>query len=232
MLALLMAFVSGACSNSSEARVDKASLTRAAASLALSVGEVVERYAAEIPATGDWTKDLDRLQAIFAQEPDALGLETVMNSFLAAATASRNDGFGRVQTARQLVAAAWLSSEAFRPPQFDYRPEDQDMSAAIASSLERQLNVALASTYDFETGARHISDRGDLGAILSDAFLYVMLVAGYNQVDPNGSHPVRDRLQALRTDNPPVEFIDQAGNLRLPQGSEPEEQIARFEDWR
>jgi hypothetical protein len=56
-------------------------------------------------------------------------------------------------------------------------------------------------------------------------------IAGYN-ADQNGSHPIRDRMRTRGERDPPAEFIDPAGNLRLPRGSEPDEQISQFEDWR
>jgi hypothetical protein len=223
--------VPAACDNSKEATIDTASLTRAAASLALSVGELVERYAAGLP-TGDWTKDLERLKSIITDEADALDFGAVAESFSAAASASREAGNGRIQTARQLVAAAWLASHAFRPPQPDYKPGDPAMLAAIASSLAPQLNAALTSTYDFETGANKISRPGDLGIILRDGVSYVVLIAGYNYAGQNGSHTIRDRMRTRGERDPPAEFIDPAGNLRLPQGFEPDEQISQFEDWR
>jgi hypothetical protein len=230
-VAIVLSLVPAACDNSKGAAVDTALLTRAAASLALSVGELVERYAAELP-TGDWIKDRERLESILTAEADALDLAAVTESFSTAATASRKAGNGKVQTARQLVAAVWLASHAFRPPLPDYKPGDQDMLAAIASSLEPQLNAALMSTYNFETGGQEISRPSSLDAILANAVSHVVVIAGYNYAGQNGSHPIRDRMRTLGMRGPPAEFIDPAGNLRLPQGSEPDEQISQFAQWR
>lgn len=229
VLALPMALMSGACNSSGEARVDRTLLTRAAASLALSVGEVVERYAAELPTADDEQMDIERLRSIFADSADALDFDAAGSSFATAASASRKSGNGKVETARQLQAAARLASEAFRPPLPDYKPGDQAMLAAIASRLEPELNAALTSTYNLETGDVKITH---LDSILADAVQFVVMVAGYNYADHNGSHTIRDRMQRLGMRPPPAEFIDAGGNLRLPHGSEPDDQIARFEDWR
>jgi hypothetical protein len=209
--------------------VNRAALTRAAASLALSVGELVERYAAELP-TGDLNKDAERLRSILTAEAGALDFAAVTESFSAAALASREAGNGRLQTARQLVAAVWLASHAFRPPQPDYKPGDEGMLAAIASSLEPQLDAALTSYDLVRLGHRFLSDNLDI--ILGDAVSYVLMIAAYNYAGQNGSHPIRDRMRTLGMRDPPAEFIDPAGNLRLPQGSEPDEQISQFEQWR
>ena len=229
VLALPIALVSGACNSSSEARVDRTLLTRAAASLALSVGELVERYAAELPTGDDEQMDIERLKSILADSADALDFGAAGSSFATAASASRKVGNGKVETARQLQAAARLASEAFRPPLPDYKPGDQALLAAIASRLEPELNAALTSTYNLETGDVKITH---LDSILADAVQFVILVAGYNYADQNGSHTIRDRMQRLGMRAPPAEFIDAGGNLRLPHGSEPDDQIARFEDWR
>ena len=146
-VAVVLALVPAACGNSKEAAVDTASLTRAAASLALSVGELMERYVAERP-TGDWREVRESLRSIMWVDSGALDFfGAVRERFSAAASASREAGNGKGQTARQLVAAAKLASDAFRPPRPDYRPGDQDMLAAIASSLEPQLNAALVDLY-------------------------------------------------------------------------------------
>jgi hypothetical protein len=225
----VVSLVPAACDDSKEAAVDTASLTRAAASLALSVGELVERYAAE-PPTGDWREVRQRLVSILTDEAGTLDFfGAVRERFSAAASASREAGNNKGQTARQLVAAVWLASDAFRPPLPDYRPGDQSMLAEIASSLEPQLNAALTSSYNFETGGRELP--ADLGSILPDAFAYVLVIASYNCTDQNGSHPIRDLMRTHGERDPPAEFIDPAGNLRLPQGSEPDEQISQFEEW-
>lgn len=218
-----------ACNDSKKQVIDRASLTRAAASLALSVGELVERYCAQLP-TGAWTEDLERMRSIFKEEVAGPGFATVGRSFSAAASASRDGGSGKAEAARQLIQAAWLASEAFRPPQTDYQPGDEAMLVALASRLEPQLDVALTSTYDFVTGGRTFP--ASLDAILADAVSFVMLVAGYNYAGRDGSHPMRERMRAVGMDDPPAAFLDPAGNLRLPHGSEPSEQISPFEWWR
>jgi hypothetical protein len=227
---VLLVLVPAECDRSSEPQIDRLALTRAAASLALTVGEVVERYAANLPAADDWVMDLNRVNSIFRDEANALHLEAVGASFAAAASASRKAGNSKGQTARQLVIGAWLASEAFQRPLPDYRPGDQTALAAVASSLEARLDAALTSTYDFETGGHRLP--ASLNSILADSVSYVLLIAGYNYVGPDGSHPIRDRMRALGSQDPPPEFVDPAGNVRLPHGSEPDELIARFEDWR
>lgn len=227
-VAVVLALVPVACDNAKEATIDIASLTRAAASLALSVGELVERYAAE-PSTRDWREDRERLRSIIIDDADALDFGAVSERFSAAASVSREAGNGKGQTARQLVAAAKLASDAFRPPRPDYRPGDQDLLAEIASSLEAQLNAALRSSYNFETGDKDLPN--DLDRILPDALASVLIIAGYNYADQNGAYPIRDRMRTRGEPDPPAEFIDLEGNLRLPQGSEPAKQISQFENW-
>jgi hypothetical protein len=225
-VAVVVSLVPAACRNSKEATIDTASLTRAAASLALAVGELVERYAAELP-TGDEEEDKKRLRLILTDSADELGFDAVGGSF--AAAAARKAGNGKVQTALQMQAAARLANEAFRPPLPDYKPGDQAMMAAIASRLEPQLNAALTSTFNLETGRVKMTH---LDSVLADAVSFVLAIAGYNYAPQNGSHPIRDRMRSLGMRAPPAEFIDQAGDLRLPHGSEPDDQISRFEDWR
>ena len=225
----VLALVPAACDNSKQATIDTESLTWAAASLALSVGELVERYAAG-PSTRDWREDRERLRSIIIDDADALDFGAVSERFSAAASASREAGNGKGQTARQLVAAAKLANDAFRPPRPDYRPGDQGMLAEIASSLEPELDAALTSTYNFETDGKGLPT--DLDRILPDALASVMVIAAYNYADQNGAYPIRDRMRTRGERDPPAEFIDPAGNLRLPQGSEPDERISQFEDWR
>lgn len=222
--AALIALIPAACDDSKEATVDVPSLTRAAASMAISVSELVERYAAELP-TGDSTEDVLRMRSIFEEEGEALDFEAVGSSFAAAASASRMGGNGKAQAARQLVAAARLAILALSPSQPGHEPSNQAMLASLASSLEPQLNTALGSTYDFAVGL-------NFPTILVEAVSYAVMIASYNYVGRDGSHPIRERMQAFGMEDPPAEFVDAAGNLRLPQGSEPAEAIARFETWR
>ena len=231
-----LALVAAACDNSKkegkeEATIDTTSLVRAAASLTLSVGELVERYAAELP-TGDVTEDLLRMESILTDGADPLGLETVGSSFTAAALASRQAGNNRPQAARQLAAAAILASVAFVPPQTDYRPGDDDMLAELVSSLEPQLNAVLPSAKHLIRGDTSFTRPDTVDDMLADGVGLAVMIGGYNYAGQEGSRPIRDRMRALGMKDPPGEFLDPGGILRLPQGGDSREQFGRFETWR
>ena len=58
----------------------------------------------------------------------------------------------------------------------------------------------------------------------------VMVVGLYNQTEPDGGHPFRDRMRSLGMQDPRAQFLDADGNMVLPVPLTPEVQ-GQLDDW-
>jgi hypothetical protein len=227
---LVAALLPAACDDSEARTLNVNAMTEAAASLALTIGELIERYASEMP-TGDAMQDRERLQTIFRDAAGSLGLGDVTSSFGAAAANSRVQGNTEAETAKQLLAAALEAGRAFDEPRRDYKPGDQAMRDEIALYFSQNHAGQLDATYGLHSGGWKVSSASNLATALAEATGLALFTACYNYASADGSHPVRDRMSRLGM--PALDYwFDHDGNLILPDGNESDDDIERFDEWR
>jgi hypothetical protein len=231
-LVLVATLLPAACGKSEERKsLNVNTLTEAGASLALTIGEVVERYAAELP-TGDALQDQERLRAIFRDGAGSLATGDVTSSFTAAAVDSREKGNSKGETARQLLSAAMLAGLAFEKPRADYKPGDQAMRDDIAFYFAQNSGAQLSATYGLHSGGWKASNPEKLATALAEATRLSLLVACYNYAGPDGYRSIRNRMRRLDMPLAPDYWVGDAGNLTLPDGDGSDDQIELFDEWR
>lgn len=231
-LLLVATLLPAACGESEERKsLYVNTLTEAGASLALTIGEMVERYAAELP-TGDRMQDQERLRTIFRDAAGSLATGDVTTSFTAAAADSREKGNSKGETAKQLLSAAMLAGRAFDEQRPDYKPGDQAMRDEIASSFAQNSGAQLSATYGLHSGSWKASNPAQLATALAEATGLSLLTACYNFTDANGYLSVRNRMRRLDMPLAPSYWVDRDGKLFLPGGDESDDEIERFDAWR
>lgn len=232
-LLLVATLLPAACADSEERKsLYVNTLTEAGASLALTIGEVIERYSAELP-TGDPMQDQERLRTIFRDAAGSLATGDVTSSFTAAAVDSREKGNSKKETARQLLSAAMLAGRAFDEARPDYRPGDRAMRDQIASYFAQNSGAELTATYGLHSGGWKASNPAQLASALAEATGLALLVAGYNYAGPDGYLSVRNRMLRVGMTPAPDFWLDHASKkLNLPDGDESDDEIERFDEWR